>query len=297
MQYFPLFVDTNNINVLVVGAGDVAARKLALLTRTQANITVIADKVCDEVHEFVKAERISLTQRLVQDCDIEGIQLLYMATADNQINTKYAAVAKQKGIWVNVVDSSKDCSFITPAIVDRGKLQIAISSSGAAPVVAGLIRTKIESWLPQSASQLMDFASKTRNTLKQKLKAGLSLRQFWYQFFNLNGFEFTQNTQHIFNQTISQINHAANSGCQRVYFIKSTQNISQLPISVLPILQQVDRVYSDSEIPCELNELIRRDASRNKIKPTFFSEISEGIILIYANHCEVPSAIHLGTVP
>ncbi|RYV02849.1 siroheme synthase [Shewanella sp. OPT22] len=293
MQYFPIFVDTQNINVLVVGAGEVAARKLALLVRTEAKITVIADKICDEVDELVKTHQIQLKHRLVNEDDIAEIQLLYLATADRKVNQQYAALATQNNILVNVVDSPEDCSFITPAIVDRGKLQIAISSSGAAPVVAGLIRTKIESWLPQSVSQLIEFAANTRSSLKQTLNKGVGLRQFWYQFFNRNGFGFSEVTPDVFQQTLEQCNEALGTSVTKIYFIQSEQDISTLPISVLPILQQIDDVYFEDEVPQELNELIRRDATRNRLRTNQTYDFQSANVLVYATSCNLPNTIFL----
>ena len=284
MQYFPLFVDTKNLNVLVVGAGEVAARKLALLVRTEASITVVAESACEEVMAMAAQNRIVLQERAIECADLKGIQVLYMATANTELNQKYSVKAKQLGIWVNVVDSPADCSFITPAIVDRGKLQIAISSSGAAPVVAGLIRTKIETWLPQSIAKLIEFASASRAQLKQALPSDISFRQFWYRFFKVNGFGFQEKTQDVFERLLNQIDADNNlTDVKQSYFIHSQRDITRLPISVLPILQQIDTVIYKNELPIELNELIRRDAKRVKITADdTVNDDHSGLTLLYA---------------
>ena len=286
MQYFPLFVDTKKLNVLVVGAGEVAARKLALLERTEANITVVAETACEEALALASNKRITLKTKAIEVSDLDGVQILYMATSDNGVNQEYAKIAKQRNIWVNVVDNPLDCTFITPAIIDRGKLQIAISSSGAAPVIAGLIRTKIESWLPQSIAKLIDFSSKSRKLLKQKLPSDISFRQFWYRFFKQNGFGYQENTLILFNELLSKIeSDFLASELKQTYFINSDSDISQLPISVLPILQQIDTVIYEGEIPTELNELIRRDANRVKVTSNCLKdrEITEsGLTLLIA---------------
>lgn len=295
MQYFPLFVDTKNLKVLVVGAGEVAARKLTLLTRTEANITVVAETICGEITELAAQKSVALKEKSVEPADLDGVQVLYMATEDYEINQKYAVLARQREIWVNVVDSPADCSFITPAMVDRGKLQIAISSSGAAPVLAGLIRTQIETWLPQSTSKLMNFAAESRGLLKQKLPAGISLRQFWYRFFKTNGFGYNENVQNLFDEMLKNNNSSENhSVSSQIYFINSTRQISKLPISVLPILQQVDAVLYEKEVPADLNELIRRDAARAKVNPNVHTSMEyEGVTLIFASRCTLKNVTEL----
>ncbi len=295
MRYFPLFADTKNLNVLVVGGGDVAARKLALLTRTQASITVVALSACDEVERLAADELICLKKKPAEISDLDAVQVLYMATADAEVNRKFAVIAERSNIWVNVVDSPDECAFITPAIVDRGKLQIAISSGGAAPVVAGLIRTKIESWLPQSVTELIDFSSSSRKLLKQKLPCDFSFRQFWYRFFKLNGFGYDENTQVLFDDLLTQTEPDFKSNVPRkIYFINSDKNISRLPVSALPILQQIDTVIYEDEVPAELNELIRRDAARIKINTDTASvQKSAGLTLLIAKKHDCENVIEL----
>jgi len=98
MQYFPLFIDTVNLNVLLVGAGDVASRKLALLTRTEANIHVIAPEVNSEVQAYADKGRILLSQRSVVQADIQNYDLIYLATANDKLNSELATLATERGI-------------------------------------------------------------------------------------------------------------------------------------------------------------------------------------------------------
>lgn len=182
MQYFPLFVDTQSLKVVIVGAGDVASRKLDLLCRTEAVITVVAPEVSDEVLAYAKQGRIALEQRPVEAEDIEGISLLYMATADEQLNQHYAEVASSKGVWVNVVDSPELCRFITPSIVDRGRLIVAISTAGAAPVFARDLRAKLESLLSPSIAPLFDFIASKRAEVQSRLPVFKQRKLFWERF-------------------------------------------------------------------------------------------------------------------
>ncbi len=144
MQYFPLFVDTTKLKVLLIGAGEVASRKLALLARTEAEIVVIATDISAEISRWAEQGRITLLNRSVNTDDIRGVDLVYLATADDKLNAELACIADERNIWVNVVDSPELCRFITPSIVDRGRLQIAISTAGAAPVFARELRARLE---------------------------------------------------------------------------------------------------------------------------------------------------------
>ncbi len=295
MKYFPLFIDTSDLQVLVVGAGDVAARKLALLSRTEANLKVVANNACDEVKQLAEQGSIQLILKSVDINDLNAIQVLYMATSNAEVNRSFSVLAKQRGILVNVVDSPSDCSFITPAIVDRGELQIAISSSGAAPVMVGLIRTRIETWLPQSIAQLISFSAKARAQLKKSLPKHVGLKQFWFKFFSINGLKFDGETNSKFDELLSNV-MASNEGekPENVYFIDVNREINQLSISVLPILQQIDNVIFDVEIPKELNELIRRDASRIKLDKALIEPFSiEPNSLIYSKSIVSKHAVEL----
>ena len=114
MQYFPLFIDTVNLNVLLVGAGDIASRKLALLTRTEANIHVIAPHVSAQVQHYADAGRILLSVREVAHADIQNYDLVYLATANDDLNAELATLATARGIWVNAVDNPALCRNRVP---------------------------------------------------------------------------------------------------------------------------------------------------------------------------------------
>lgn len=256
MQYFPLFVDTQSLNVLIVGAGDVASRKLDLLCRTEANIDVIAVDVCQDAQNYVDQGRITLEQRPVSDSDIAAYDLIYFCTANKQLNERLAEIAKQQGIWANVVDNPKHCRFITPSIIDRGRLQIAISTAGATPVYARELRARLESWLPHSITPLFDFIAEHRLEVQQRLPVFKNRRVFWEQFFARNAERFDDDTEGHY-----QSSFALQAGRGELLLIDSSTVANLLPIGAMPYLQKIDITYSKQQLPFELNELVRRDAS------------------------------------
>ncbi|WP_299010983.1 bifunctional precorrin-2 dehydrogenase/sirohydrochlorin ferrochelatase [uncultured Shewanella sp.] len=268
MQYFPLFIDTCDLNVLIIGAGEVASRKIELLQRSQANIHVIALEVCEAVRVFEAQAKVSIEQRAITDKDIQGWDLIYIATADEALNVRLANRAKANNIFVNVVDSPEYCRFITPSIIDRNKLQVAISTAGAAPVFARELRGRLESWLPQSLSPLFDFVAEKRVEVQEKLSSFKDRRLFWERFFALNGDKFDSQTQACFEQAYGSL---AVEG--EILLIDDETQIDLLPIIALPLLQKIDTVYAQCPLPTSLMELVRRDAERANLLP--FSQLEQ----------------------
>ena len=268
MQYFPLFVDTVNLNVLLVGAGDVASRKLALLTRTEANIHVIAPQVNAEVQHYADADRILLSVRDVAHADIQNYDLVYLATANDYLNAELATLATARGIWVNAVDNPAFCRFITPSIVDRGRLVVAISTAGAAPVFARTIRSRLEASLPQSLKPLFDFVADRRVEVQQRLDSISTRRLFWERFFDTNGDRFD-------NRTLEHYQNAFDSLVSRgeILLLDDSTQVDLLPLAAMPLLQRLDWIYSQDKLSTELTELVRRDANRAELPS--LSEVSK----------------------
>lgn len=268
MQYFPLFIDTINLNVLLVGAGEVASRKLALLTRTEANIHVIAPQVNTEVQRYAETGRILLSVREVVHADIQNYDLVYLATANDSLNAELATLATARGIWVNAVDNPAFCRFITPSIVDRGRLVVAISTAGVAPVFARTVRSRLEASLPQSLKPLFDFVADRRIEVQDRLKSTAERRLFWERFFETNGDRFDSWTLERYHNAF---NHLLSRG--EILLIEDAVQVDLLPIAAMPLLQRLDWIYSQGALSEALAELVRRDASRGELPA--LSELSK----------------------
>lgn len=268
MQYFPLFIDSINLNVLLVGAGEVASRKLALLTRTEANIHVIAPQVNTEVQRYAETGRILLSVREVVHADIQNYDLVYLATANDSLNAELATLATARGIWVNAVDNPAFCRFITPSIVDRGRLVVAISTAGAAPVFARTVRSRLEASLPQSLKPLFDFVADRRIEVQDRLKSTAERRLFWERFFETNGDRFDSWTLERYHNAF---NHLLSRG--EILLIEDVVQVDLLPIAAMPLLQRLDWIYSQGALSEALAELVRRDASRGELPA--LSELSK----------------------
>ena len=140
MDYFPAFLDLKNRRCLIVGGGPIALRKARLLTAAGARLKAVAPRFSGEFLRFAEQHAVTLTWREFHDPDVTGNWLVVSATGQADVERRVSAAAESAGVFCNGVDSIADCSFITPAIVDRGAIVVAISSGGAAPVLARKIR-------------------------------------------------------------------------------------------------------------------------------------------------------------
>jgi uroporphyrin-III C-methyltransferase/precorrin-2 dehydrogenase/sirohydrochlorin ferrochelatase len=143
MKYLPIFIDLSRSPCLVVGAGEVARRKIETLLKAKARVLVVAKAACEAVLAMAEAGDIELELREFVPGDLDPVSLIIAATTDEALNQRIADTAHARRIPVNVVDNPKLCSFIMPSIVDRSPVVIAVSTSGAAPVLARLLRSQL----------------------------------------------------------------------------------------------------------------------------------------------------------
>lgn len=179
MNYFPAFLNIKNQPCLVVGGGSIAARKIELLLKAGAAIKVIAREVNDAVSHLRSEHGFDCEIREFKDSDLDNMDLVIAATDNGELNSRISILAKSKHIPVNVVDNPDLCSFITPSMIDRNPLQIAISTGGASPVLARQIRTQLESTIPAAYGDLAKLAESYRDAVKKSLPEVEDRRRFW----------------------------------------------------------------------------------------------------------------------
>ena len=268
MRYFPVFLDAKALNCLVVGAGEVAARKIELLLKTKATITVVAPEVSNTVSSLAQSEHITLVRREYQEADLQDKNLVFVATSDSQLNADIHTQAKQRSILVNVVDNTPLCSFITPSIVDRSPIVIAMSSGGVAPVLLRYLRQKLEGWIPQKISLLGKFSEKFRGQVKQRLGSVTQRRYFWEDVLDgqiaeqvLNGNE--QQAEQQFEALLSQAESDDGMKKGEVYLVGAGPGDPELlTFKALRLMQKADVVVYDRLVSKDILELVRRDAEK-----------------------------------
>jgi uroporphyrin-III C-methyltransferase/precorrin-2 dehydrogenase/sirohydrochlorin ferrochelatase len=266
MQYFPIFLDTTDLTCLVVGAGEVAARKVELLLKTDAHITVVAPWVCDTVQRFAKEEKIDLVVRPYDESDLVDKQIVFVATDDSELNEQIHDQARAQKILVNVVDNTPLCQFITPSIVDRSPIIIAISSGGVAPVLLRYLRQKLESVIPQKISLLGQFSEKFRESVKKRFKSVTERRYFWEDVLDGDIAEnVLQGNEQIAEQKfLEKLNSPdASKTVGEVYLVGAGPGDPDLlTFRALRLMQKADVVVYDRLVSPEILELVRRDAEK-----------------------------------
>ncbi|TRY32923.1 siroheme synthase CysG [Aliiglaciecola sp. M165] len=266
MRYFPIFIDTKELHCLVVGAGEVAARKIELLLKSDARITVVAPWACDTVLGFVQQQQITLINRKFQDSDLNNKDMVFVATDDGHINAEIHALATQQKILVNVVDNTPLCKFITPSIIDRSPIVIAMSSGGVAPVLLRYLRQKLESVIPKKVARLGKFSEKFRETVKQRLSSVTARRYFWEDV--LDG----PVAEQIYNDNPDQAeamfetlldSHGEQKTQGEVYLVGAGPGDPDLlTFKALRLMQKADVVVYDRLVSKDILELVRRDAEK-----------------------------------
>ena len=183
MNTFPLFFKLDNHKILIVGGGDVALRKADLLRRAGASITIVAPDICDELQALLQDDKHQLIFEHYNKTYMTGARIIIAGTDDEALNHQIHSDATALNIPVNVVDTPHLCDFIFPAIVDRNPIVIGISSNGKAPVLARLLRARLETLIPQGYGKLAKMAGDFRSEVKTKIPTLTGRRQFWERAF------------------------------------------------------------------------------------------------------------------
>lgn len=179
MDFLPLFFDLKNKEVLVVGGGEVALRKATLLAKAHGRITVVSHEIRDDLTALVEDSGGKCIKGDYESSFLKDKLLVIAATDNLALNKQISEDAKAIGLPVNVVDQPSLCTFIFPAIVDRSPIVAAISSGGSSPVLARLLRAKLETILPATYGQLAALAEKYREKVKARFTHINDRRGFW----------------------------------------------------------------------------------------------------------------------
>jgi len=265
MDYFPLFLKVSGRPCLVVGGGKVAARKIQLLQRAGASVTVVSPRSCDEVIAYAATGSINYIHRDFQDEDMAGMVLAIAATSNEAVNRRVAELAEQQRIPVNVVDSPGLCSFIVPSMVDRSPVQIAVSTGGSSPVLARLLRARLESFIPAAYGRLARLVDDYRQGVKARFSKPAQRRFFWETVLQGRVAELLFAGQE--EQARIALQHAIDdtdanfdtSG--EVYLVGAGPGDPDLiTFRALRLMQQADVVVYDRLVSQPILDMVRRDA-------------------------------------
>lgn len=263
MRYFPIFIDTKDKTIVVSGAGECALAKLRLLLKTQAHIKVIGHNPDNQILMWKQEGRIEYENRLVTLCDLNGALLLYAANDDDSLDRNAANLAAQIGVKTLIVDNLDASDFITPAIVDRDPVTVAIGTEGTAPVLARGIKADIEDMLPQSLGVLAHIG-KTFRPMVKALPFGRARRDFWSRFYFDHGPKALRISKRAVEQTLYELlNTVQNNVSKRghVDFVNiGTTDIDLLTLRARKQIHEAEVVIYDDTVPLGFLELARREA-------------------------------------
>ena len=288
MNTFPLFFKLEDRKVLIVGGGDVALRKADLLSRAGAAITILAPTISAEIQALLSHTKDKAKHELIYEnynqAYMTGARVIIAATDDEALNHQIHADASDLNIPVNVVDTPHLCDFIFPAIVDRNPIVIGISSNGKAPVLARLLRARLETLIPQGYGKLAKLAGDFRDEVKTKIPTLTGRRQFWERAFegDISQLMFAGNEnaaaarlQADLDNTASAINekNTADNTSTESQTVKNTMgevyivgagpgDPELLTFKALRLMQQADIVYYDALVSPQVLDLCRRDADK-----------------------------------
>jgi len=179
MDYLPLFVDVRDRLIVVVGGGSIAGRKVELLLRASARVRVVSPTLDAELTVWRDAGRIEYRPVPFSAPQLDGASLVIAATDDVEVNAAVAEAARERGLWVNVVDDLARSGVIFPAIVDRSPIVVAIGTEGTSPTLARRVRAQIEALLPSRLGELARFAARWRQAVSRALPSIPARVRFW----------------------------------------------------------------------------------------------------------------------
>lgn len=265
MDFLPLFHILRGRRALLVGGGDVALRKARLLSDAGAVLRVVAPEVHSELRELIEEGTGELLLRPYAQGDLQDCVLVIAATDDESLNAQVSRDAHERGVPVNVVDAPALCSVIFPAIVDRSPLVVAVSSGGDAPVLARLLRAKLETWIPATYGQLAGLASRFRERVKQRLPDLQQRRKFWEDVFQGPVAErmLAGQPNEAERLLADKLESPQPESRGEVYLVGAGPGDPDLlTFRALRLMQQADVVLYDRLVAPAILELCRRDADR-----------------------------------
>lgn len=262
MDYLPAFHDIRGRLCLVVGGGEVAARKAGVLREAGARLRVVAPEIEPELAGLPGVEAV--VARFAPH-HLEGAVLVVAATSDREVNRQVSELAGERNVPVNVVDDPELCSFIMPSILDRSPLMVAFSSGGGSPVLTRLLRGVLETVIPQNYSRLAAFAVRFRELVKERVTNPPKRRIFWERVLDgavaervLAGDDSA--AEAMLRQMLAGEDNTLTG---EVYLVGAGPGDPDLlTFRALRLMQKADVVVYDNLVAMAIVDLTRRDAQR-----------------------------------
>jgi len=267
MKYLPIYLNINNRVCLVVGAGAIAVRKVELLLKADASVRVVAKNYCESMTALQQQYGFESSVRGFKESDIENVELVIAATNDQALNAHISSLTKSRHIPVNVVDNPELCSFIMPSMLDRDPVQIAISTGGASPVLARMLRSQLESTIPAAYGELARMVDSFRDQVKQAFPNVEERRGFWESVLEgpVAEYVFSGRASDARQLLTELVDKSASSPEYKgeVYLVGAGPGDPDLlTFKALRLMQKCDVVVYDRLVSEPILEMVRRDAEK-----------------------------------
>ncbi|WP_457671550.1 siroheme synthase family protein, partial [Thiolapillus sp.] len=266
MDFLPVFLDIKSRPCAVIGGGDVAARKAKLLQAAQGQVTVIAPTLGKTLKTQAENGEITHLAKAYSQVPLEGYALIIAATDDAVVNQQIAESARQRNIPVNVVDNPDAGSFIMPSIIDRSPVIAAVSTGGASPVLARLIRARLESLIPAGYGRLGELTARYRKRVKEAFQTIGERRRFWDHILQGSVAErvfsgHMEEAEAVLEKELREF--SADGSMGEVYLVGGGPGDPDLlTFRALRLMQQADVVVYDRLVAPAVLEMVRQDAER-----------------------------------
>jgi len=263
MDHLPIFINVRQNPCLVIGGGDIALRKINLLIKAQAKVDCLSPLFCEGITNLSQSGDVNLIQKRFESDDIKDYVIIIASTDDSSVNALISKSAKKARIPVNVVDSPELSSFIMPSIVDRSPVIIAVSSAGRAPVLARIIRAKLETVIPSAYGVLAEIAGEYRQKVKDRFSKIKDRRAFWESIFSgvIAEKVFSGRINEAKDDIDKQLKQASQMELGEVYLVGAGPGDPDLlTFKALRLIQQADVVLYDRLVSKGVMELVRRDS-------------------------------------
>jgi uroporphyrin-III C-methyltransferase/precorrin-2 dehydrogenase/sirohydrochlorin ferrochelatase len=265
MDYLPIFLRLKDQHALVVGGGQVAMRKVQMLLRAQAGIKLVAPHILPELRQLLLDNGQSFAERNFVEDDLSGVKLAIAATNNAEVNQAVYYAATLLNLPVNVVDQPQLCSFIFPSIIDRSPVVVAVSSGGNSPILARLLRARLETYIPSAYGSLATLLGQYRQQAKQKITSLAQRMRFWEQIINGPVAELMMSGQQEKARVLllQNLDQEQDISTGEVYLVGAGPGDPDLlTFRALRLMQQADVVLYDRLVSQQILNMTRQDAEK-----------------------------------
>jgi uroporphyrin-III C-methyltransferase/precorrin-2 dehydrogenase/sirohydrochlorin ferrochelatase len=268
LDHLPIFLDVRGKTIVVTGGGTLAARRVERALSAGARVKLFAAELSDEFRPLLGHEALQIMSRAPEADDLRGAILAYGAEEDFEHDKRLRDLAHAAGVLANVADTIELCDFISPAVLDRTPLVAAISSSGASPILARVIKAQLESAIPATFGQLSEFLGRFRPEVAERITDNTQRRRFWESIVDSAVAEQVMagdlaGAETALREQLAAFGEEAGKPAGEVYLVGTGPGDPDLlNFRALRLMQRADVVLYDRLIGPRIMNLVRRDAER-----------------------------------